>query len=114
MTIAEALRESGLTSMDAEVLAAESFQQNRTWIIGHATDLFDAQALRSFLAFSERRKTGEPVAYITGHKEFYGRIFHVTSATLIPRPATEELVRIALAVFDGKHIDRVTEIDAGI
>lgn len=47
--------------------------------------------------FLERRSRGEPVAYITGKKEFYGRDFKVSSATLIPRPESEQLIDLALA-----------------
>ena len=48
-------------------------------------------------ALVQRRAEGEPVAYIIGVKEFYGRKFHVTPATLVPRPDTETLVEAALA-----------------
>ena len=50
-------------------------------------------------ALTARRARGEPVAYITGRKEFYGRDFHVTRQTLIPRPETELLVDAALEAF---------------
>lgn len=49
-----------------------------------------------FFALLERRKRGEPIAYITGRKEFFGRNFHINDSCLIPRPETEQLVELAL------------------
>ncbi len=57
------------------------------------------EMLQDFRTLVERRGTGEPAAYLLGHKEFYGREFHVTSDTLIPRPDTELLVETALELF---------------
>ncbi len=61
----------------------------------------------------ERRKSGEPVAYITGEKEFYGRTFSVSKGVLIPRPSTETLIKETL-LFLKKPEKRVTEADTGI
>lgn len=111
MTVAEALRESGLEPIDAELLAAYASQKSRTWIAAHSNDPFDSNALKLFEDYAERRKRGEPVAYILGTKEFFGRPFHVTPATLIPRPSTELLVQVAFDVLNGKPADRLRTID---
>jgi release factor glutamine methyltransferase len=55
----------------------------------------DEAAFR-FRTLLERRLTGEPVAYLIGEREFYGRVFHVDSRVLIPRPETEHVVEEAL------------------
>lgn len=59
--------------------------------------------LRVFTEFLERRGRGEPVAHITGKKEFYGRDFRVSKDTLIPRPESELLVDLALANISEKE-----------
>jgi release factor glutamine methyltransferase len=114
MTIAEALRESGLTPLDAELLAAYACGKDRTWITGHALDALPEDQITAFRTLADRRRRGEPVAYILGQKEFFGRPFRVTPATLIPRPATEELVQTALDALSGHTADRLRSIDTGI
>ena len=113
MTIGELIRASGLPPLEAEVLAAAALKRNRTWIIAHGGEQ-PTQAEHALIAdFFARRRACEPVAYITGLREFFGRDFKVTSSVLIPRPATEELVRAALA-FLTRHETTVREADAGI
>jgi release factor glutamine methyltransferase len=68
------------------------------------------------LAFADllrRRAAGEPVAYLTGHCEFYGRPFRVTPAVLIPRPETELLVDGSLDLLKGKSSPRVLDLGTG-
>ncbi len=66
-----------------------------------------------FEALVARRAAGEPVAYLTGHCEFYGRSFRVTPAVLIPRPETELLVDAALGLIEGKSSPRVLDLGTG-
>lgn len=80
----------------AELLAAHCFDRDRVWLIAHADDAVPPAREAAFHALTARRAQGEPVAYLLGGKEFYGRAFHVTPATLIPRPETELLVERAL------------------
>ena len=58
----------------------------------------DPVAAERFRALLARRLTGEPVAYLTGEREFWGRSFHVDPRVLIPRPETEHLVELALGL----------------
>lgn len=114
MTVRDALRDSGLDPADAQILLAAALGRDRSWILAHEGDDIDADAAARFAAFAERRRTGEPVAYILGEKEFYGRMFRVTRSTLIPRPATELLCEQVLRSLNGETIERIREIDTDI
>lgn len=63
--------------------------------------------------FVRRRATGEPVAYIIGHKGFYKHSFKVTPAVLIPRPETESLVDEALSFAKREPVERIVDLDTG-
>jgi release factor glutamine methyltransferase len=66
-----------------------------------------------FDALIARRCTGEPVAYLLGTREFYGRAFHVAPGVLIPRPETEGLVEEALAWLETHEAPRVVDVGTG-
>lgn len=87
--VPEARREAG--SLLSFVLA-----KDRTFLIAHAEDQLEDAALRAFQESVERRAAGEPLQYITGVQDFFGREFRVTPDVLIPRPETELLVEAAL------------------
>jgi release factor glutamine methyltransferase len=115
MQISYAIASSILERADAEVLMASLLKQERSWLFAHADEEVPTHLEKQWNEWTERRRGGEPVAYITGTKEFFGRPFHVTPATLIPRPATEELVEIALDIVKACGTHRfIREIDSGI
>ncbi len=82
--------------LDAEVLLAHLLRRNRLglWLV-HDMPV-DESVLSAYRALLKRRQQGEPVAYILGRREFYGRDFAVSPACLIPRPETEHVVDAAL------------------
>ena len=96
-TYRELIQSSGLERFDAQFLLLHVVQKNRAWLIAHDTDSASATHIAEFEALVNRRRIGEPVAYILGSREFYSREFIVTPAVLIPRPDTELLVELALA-----------------
>ncbi len=111
ITIKEALESAGIERLDAEVLLADLLGKNRAWLHAHPQEeIADLTAWRSRIT---RRKMHEPVAYITGRKEFYGRDFHVSADTLIPRPATETLIDL-LMNFLQRREDEIRIADSGI
>jgi release factor glutamine methyltransferase len=93
--VPEARREAG--SLLSFVLG-----KDRTFLISHAEETVATDSLDRFRGFVERRAAGEPLQYITGVQDFYGREFRVTPDVLIPRPETELLVEAALEVTTSK------------
>ncbi len=83
--------------LEARILAGHALTVETVWLLAHDTDTLDGAQAAALEALVCRRLTGEPVAYILGEREFYGRAFRVTPATLIPRPETEHLIDAALA-----------------
>ena len=102
MTVAEALRqarEQGVDRLDAQLLLADLFSQDRAWLISHDdAPLSPEQSATLAQQFSERA-AGVPLAYLVGFKEFHGLRLRVTADTLVPRPDTEVLVDWALALL---------------
>ncbi len=93
----------GLDRLDAQLLLLHALgrpQDERAWLLAHDTDPLPAASEGKFLALARRRAAGVPLAYITGHKEFFGLDLLVDPRVLVPRPDTETLVEWALAVVD--------------
>ncbi|TCJ14777.1 peptide chain release factor N(5)-glutamine methyltransferase [Parasulfuritortus cantonensis] len=97
--------------LEARVLAAAVLAVEPVWLLAHDTDALETGQIDRLDAALARRLAGEPVAYIVGEREFYGRPFRVGPATLIPRPETEHLVEAALA--RGGAGARVLDIGTG-
>ncbi len=85
-------------SLDAQVLLSHAMQVERSVLYAYPERMLTPEQEQQFLTLIERRSRGEPVAYLTGHKEFYGLDFLVDQRVLIPRPETELLVEAALNV----------------
>ena len=86
-----ALQAQGLPRLDAQLLLLHALGQdphNRAWLLAHDTDAVSDEALHTVTATAQRRLQGEPLAYITGHKEFYGLDLQVDARVLDPRPDT--------------------------
>ena len=104
VSIAEAIGEAtarlgGISEsacLDAELLLARSIDMPRSYLFAHPEDTLDDAALARLEQTLVRRLEGEPMAYITGLKEFWSMELIVSSATLVPRPETELLVDVAL------------------
>jgi release factor glutamine methyltransferase len=83
---------------EAVLLMARTLNCNEARVLAYPEKTLDAAAARCFQALLARRLAGEPIAYIFGEREFYGRPFTVDSRVLIPRPETEHLVELALTL----------------
>lgn len=84
---------ASIPTLEAQVLAAHVLGVDRSWVIAHPEAVIDPTELDSLLI---RRSAGEPLPYILGWREFYGRRFAVDPRVLIPRQETEILVEMVL------------------
>lgn len=78
--------------LDAELLLSHTIRQPRTWLHSHDNEPLNSRQLEIANARLDLRLDRVPVAYIIGHKEFYGHPFKVTTAVLVPRPESEVLI----------------------
>ena len=112
-TINEALRHFDLPRLEARLLlACVSGLSHSAMVSAGPGPLPDAQ-WQAYAALAARRLAGEPVAYLLGEREFYGRVFHVSPAVLIPRPETEHLVEAALDKVGRTQAARVLDLGTG-
>lgn len=100
-------------AIDARVLAAEALGLDRTALVVAGGDPVPAGGLRRLEQFVARRARREPVAYILGRREFFGRDFAVSPAVLVPRPETELIVQAALARFARDAAIEILDVGTG-
>ena len=98
--------------LEARILLAFASGVKQTRIIGYPEDKLDNSIISNLEKIMARRKTGEPIAYITGVKEFWSLNFNVTKETLIPRPDSETIVQSVLDTITN-HMDRISILDLG-
>jgi len=112
--IKEALQR-GTAQLDAEVLLAYTLGVDREYLIAHDDEEIEDFLVPVFEEYLRRVESGEPVAYITGQKEFYGLDFFVDKRVLIPRPETELLVEKVLEYLEimGERRKRFRLLDVG-
>lgn len=78
--------------LDAELLVANVLNKDRSWILAHPDHQLSADVTEILANQADRRYSHEPIAYILGQKEFYGREYVVSKDTLVPRPETETMI----------------------
>ena len=103
----------GLERLDAQLLLLHVLSKpsdERAWLIAHDRDPLSPEVRERFRLLSQRRASGEPLAYIVGQQEFFGLPLTVDARVLIPRPDTEILVTWALDVF---HAGTAKVLDLG-
>ncbi len=99
--------------LTAEVLLRHTLNFNRVQLYQAMENKLNPTQEKTFQSLIERHICGEPVAYITGHKEFYGLDFYVDSRALIPRPETELLIEKSLKLVKNKAITTIADIGTG-
>ena len=99
--------------LEAEVLLRHTLSFDRVQFYLQQDRELSAGENENFRQSLQRRLNNEPTAYITGHREFYGRDFYVDSNVLIPRPETELLVETALGLAAHRPLHTVADIGTG-
>lgn len=110
---ATALLDSDSPRLDAEVLLAHALQQPRSHLLAWPEKRLTAAQLATFRQLLQRRCNGEPVAYLTGEREFWSLPLGVTTDTLIPRPETESLVALALEKIPADAPQLIADLGTG-
>jgi release factor glutamine methyltransferase len=109
------LRESAVPNdiLDAQTLLAEALGRDRTYLIVNYHQEVSPEVLERYRILVERRASGEPLQYITGHQEFFGLEFEVTADVLIPRPETEIIIEETIRLAREANLDKQLIIDVG-
>jgi release factor glutamine methyltransferase len=113
-TIADVLAHArliGVDRLDAQLLLAHHVGRPRVWVLAHDDAPVDNS--HAVLALLKRRAAGEPLAYLTGEREFHGLMLRITSDVLVPRPDTETLVDWALELLAGQSNPCVVDLGTG-
>lgn len=106
----------GLPRLEAQMLLLHSLGRaphERAWLLAHGDDLLDTDVQARFASASQRRLNHEPVAYITGVKEFFGLRLQVDARVLDPRADTETLVEWALGCLADVTSPRIADLGTG-
>jgi release factor glutamine methyltransferase len=107
------LLSADLPRAEARALLASALRVTRERLIAFPETEVPLSVLTAYEALVARRREGEPLAYLLGEKEFYGRRFAVTPDVLVPRPDTESLVDVALECLSPMAAPRVLELGTG-
>ena len=119
LTLAQSLQRAqsmGLARIDAQLLHLHALGRDphdRAWLLAHDTDILPAAVAEQLEVGLQRRVAGEPIAYITGFKAFFGLNLQVDARVLDPRPDTETLVEWALERLPPDTPQRVLDLGTG-
>lgn len=108
-----ALARGRIDAVDARVLLREAASCSAASLVAFSERALAPEAAARYVDWLARRAAGEPVAYLTGYREFFGRDFHVTPATLIPRPETELLIELVLEKVRDAAAPRIVDLGTG-
>lgn len=114
-TVAALLRQArgAIPAAEARALLGDVLGRTHAQLAAHPDAPVDAAQAQAFERLAARRAAGEPLAYLVGAREFYGRRFRVGPAVLIPRPETELLVELAVERAGRTAAPRVLDLGTG-
>jgi len=99
--------------LDSEILLSSSIKRDKKYIILNPKEILNLEQLRKFKSLIERRKKGEPIAYLINKKEFWKEEFFVNKDVLIPRPDTELIIEQVLKIYSKDLQLQVLDIGTG-
>lgn len=102
-----------LPANEARLLLGSTLNRSSAWVLANDDATLAEDQLLQYAAWVARRAGGEPIAYLLGRREFYGREFIVSPAVLIPRPDTELLVELALEQCASRRTTRILDLGTG-
>lgn len=113
-TASESLKKTSESPLlDARVLLAHSLQKTCTWLVTWADKTLNESDITRFNALLKRRENGEPIAHITGTREFWSLNLNVSKDTLIPRPDTELMVQTLLQHYPQSAHIKLLDLGTG-
>ena len=109
------LKQSGVSNpqLDCEILLSNSINKDKKYIILNPKQILNDGQLSDFMSLIEKRKKGEPIAYLINKKEFWNNEFFVNKDVLIPRPDTELIVEEVLKIYSKNTHLQVLDIGTG-
>ena len=107
------LADRGEARREAQVLLGHALSVSRAWLVAHGDEVADPAAAAVFRKLVQRRRAGEPVAYLVGRREFFGLDFRITPDVLIPRADTETLIETALEKLTQHEYHDVLDLGTG-
>jgi len=99
--------------LDSEILLSKSINKDKKHIILNTKEILSSKQFNSFISFIERRKKGEPIAYLINKKEFWKDEFYVNKDVLIPRPDTELIIEQVLKIYSKESRLQILDIGTG-
>jgi release factor glutamine methyltransferase len=102
-----------IVAAEARLLMRHLLGRDAAWLVAHDDIALTTEQAEKYAGLVARRAQGEPIAYLLGEREFYGRSFRVTPEVLIPRPETELLVELGVAKLNGTEAPKILELGTG-
>jgi release factor glutamine methyltransferase len=110
---AELSSSSTSAQLDAEILLSHVLKKNRSYLYAHNDESLTDSEIQSFQNLLKKRKSGKPIAYLIGMKEFWSLELNVDENVLIPRPETELLIEICLEKLDKNTKLKIADLGTG-
>jgi release factor glutamine methyltransferase len=112
-TISEAIQTAQISQHEAKIILAFILKQSKAYLITNVHQNLTEVEADTFSKLIKRRQAGEPIAYLTGVKEFYGRPFIVSPSVLIPRPESELFIEIIKELSPANPVTSALDIGTG-